>query len=305
MAAGIGMLDRAAGKGELRAAAILGVLKLTGIAGYARDTEGGRELLERAAIAGDAPAARVLGEGFVTGWSGAIDPGRAERYLRLASDRGDVQATFRFGEMLYSGHGVPKNQAEAERLFRKAANTGHAQAQAMLGVLRLMPYSAGLTDNPDEALGWFERAAAQNEPHAMFYLGLFYIEYGKRAGRIDPSRGAEYFRRCAEISLNGQCLFAYATALELGVGIPRDAIKAYALYSLAAMHDNKPKAAKKRDELGKELSPQDLVRANVIASQFLQKKPVSVRVTSKFKAVGTQLNNKNGAPLGAKPKAEP
>ena len=51
---GAGMLERAVAKGETRAAAILGVLKMTGLAGYSRDLAAGREMLERAVAAGEA-----------------------------------------------------------------------------------------------------------------------------------------------------------------------------------------------------------------------------------------------------------
>src|SRR5205823_13404386 len=95
--AGAWLLESAASRGEPRAMAFLAVLKLAGMPGVARDLEAGRALLERAAAAGDAPAARVLGEGYLTGWVGALDPARAQQYLRLASERGDAKATYPLG----------------------------------------------------------------------------------------------------------------------------------------------------------------------------------------------------------------
>jgi len=284
--AGIAMLERSADKAEPRAVAMLGVLKLAGMAGYARDTEDGRRLIERAVEASDAPAARVLAEGYLSGWSGTVDPARAQRYLRLASERGDVQATFRLGEMLFTGHGVEKNPAEAERLFLKAATAGHVEAQAMFGMQRLTGYLAGLTADPNEALAWLERAAAQDEPHALFYLGVFYMEYGKRAGRLDLPRGAELFRRCAETTLHGECVFAYATALDLGVGVPRDPVKAYALYSLSIMLNNQPKATQKRNALGKDLSPDQITRANALITELMQRQQMSsAQAPDRFRSV--------------------
>ncbi len=63
---GLSLLERAADKGEPRAMAVLGVLKVSGLPGVGRDTAGGRELLSRAAAAGDAAAARVIGVVFFT-----------------------------------------------------------------------------------------------------------------------------------------------------------------------------------------------------------------------------------------------
>jgi TPR repeat protein len=268
---GLSLLEEAAAKGEPRAIAILGVLKVSGLPGVmSRDTDGGRNLLTRAAAAGDGAAARVMGEGFVTGWMGAVDPGRAEQYLRLASDRGDLRGTLRLGEMLMTGHGVPKDEREGERLIRQAAAGGYPEAQAMYGVLRFLPYAGGLTDDPGEALEWLERAAAQSEPHAMYYLGMFYVEYGKRTGRLDPARGVDLFRRCTDATMDRECMFAYATALDMGIGTPRDGVKAYALYSLSGANEILGgKSRARRDEVGKSLTPQQIARAGQMASDMM------------------------------------
>src|ERR1043165_8751398 len=267
---GIGHLERAIAKGEPRAMTILGVIKLAGTPGYPRDTEGGRALLERAVAAGDAAAPRALGEGFLSGWAGAVDTGRARQYLQLGSDRGDAKASYRLAEMLATGHGVPRDDIEAERLFVKAAEGGHLEGIAAVGARRLVHFMSGLTDNPDDALRLLELAAAQNEPHAMYHLGMFYVEYGRRIGRLDLPRGLDLFRRCSEATLDVECLFAYATGLDLGLGTARDPVQAYAMYTLAGAHGKLSKAPAKRDAIGKMLSSEDLVRANVIATQLVQ-----------------------------------
>jgi TPR repeat protein len=266
---GLGLLERAIEKGEPRAMAVLGVLKLAGTAGFPRDTDGGRNLLERALVAGDTAAPRILGEGYISGWAGVVDPGRARTLLELGSDRGDPKAAYRLAEMLITGHGVPKDEIEAERLFVKAAQGGHVEAIAAVGSRRLLHFMSGLTDNPDDALRLLELAAAQNEPHAMFYLGMFYVEYGRRIGRLDLPRGVDLFRLCSEATMYVECLYAYGTSLDLGLGTTRDPVRAYAMYMLAGSI-KKNKATDKRDELAKTLSSEDMVRANVIATQLMQ-----------------------------------
>lgn len=268
---GLRMLESAAEKGEPRAMAVLGVLKISGMPDLSRDTEGGREMLMRAAAAGDAAAPRVIGEGFVTGWMGAVDATRAEQYLRLASERGDLRGTLRLGEMLMTGYGVPKNAPEGERLIRKAAVDGYPEAQAMYGVMRFMPYAGGLTDDASEALEWLERAAAHGDPHAMYYIGMFYVEYGKRTGQVDPVRGVDWFRRCTEATLDRECVFAYATALDLGIGTPRDAVRAYAVYSIAAARENAGKSRTRRDEVYKTLTAQQIAEAQQIANELISR----------------------------------
>ena len=104
----------------------------------------------------------------------------------------------------------------------------------------------------------------------MYYLGMFYAEYGKRIGRLDLPRAIDLFRRCAERTLDPNCLFAYATGLDMGLGAARDPVRAYALYVLAAADAKGTKARARRDELAKTLSSEEVVRANVIATQIVQ-----------------------------------
>jgi TPR repeat protein len=274
IAGGVRLLEQAIAKGEPRAMAVMGVLKVAGLPGIPRDNAGGRALLEDAVAAGDAIAPRVIGEGYITGWMGMVDPARAEKNLRLASDRGDARGMYRLGEMYLMGQGVPKNEIEAEKMIRKAATAGFAEAQAMLGVLRFIPYGNEVTDDPSEALGWFERAADQGEPHGLYYLGMFYIEFGKRVNRLDPPRGVEYLRRCVEQTLYHECVFAYGTALDFGIGTARDPVKAYAMYSISSARENAGKSRARRDEVGKSLTAAQIFEAGVIAD-FTMRKPIT------------------------------
>ena len=264
------LIEHAIAKGEPRAMAILGVLKVSGLPGIPRDNAAGRALLERAVEAGDAAAARVVGQGYLNGSMGVIDPARAERYLRLASERGDTRAAFELGSMLYFGFGLAKNEQEAERWISKAARQGHPEAQATLGTLRLIPFGAGLTDDPDEALDWLERAATQGDPHGMYYLAMFYLEYGRRVGRLDPARSVELLRRCVEQTRHPECVFAYATGLDLGIGTERDPVKAYAMYTIASTNNNMPKARARRDAIVSTLTPAQIAQADKVITTMWQ-----------------------------------
>lgn len=149
----------------------------------------------------------------------------------------------------------------------------------MVGVWRLIPYINGVTDDPSEALQWLERAAAEGEPHAMEYLGMFYVEIGKRTGMGDLPRGVELFRRCTEQTLHSDCVFAYATALDMGMGVPRDPLKAYALYSVVNGRDSSngrtpsQKTLTRMDKLIKELSREEVERAHNMTFAMWSKHP--------------------------------
>jgi TPR repeat protein len=265
---GIGLLKKAVERGEPKAMGFLGIMTLTGLPGLNRNVAEGRAYLERAAKAGEISALRVLGEGYLSGWIGSIDPARAATYLRAASDRGDLQSIFRLAESYFVGRGMAQDHKEAERLFVLAAEKGHAEAQAMLGTWRLFPYLSGVSADPADALQWLERAAAQGEPHAMENLGLFYVEYGKRSGQQDVPRGVDIFRQCTEQTLHGACAFAYATALHHGQGIPRDPVKAYALYIVSNARGENPKAVTRMNDLKKTLSADEILRANAMVAEF-------------------------------------
>jgi TPR repeat protein len=283
--AGLMSLERAMQRGEPRAAAILAVLKSSGAPGLPRDLDAARQLLERAAAVGDPAAARVLGEGYLSGWSGHVDPAAAARHLRAAAERGDVPAMLRLADMYLRGTGVDKNEGEAERLLTAAARRGHAEAQALLGTWRLVAYGNGLTDDPTQALEWLERAADKAHPKALYQLGMFYVEYGRRTGQLDLSRGVALFARCVEESRDADCLFAYASALDYGLGTPRDPVKAHVMYGLLQPLNPSVKVQRRRDELARTLGPADLARAEAEVSRLMQMRDVA-RSTVSLPQVG-------------------
>jgi TPR repeat protein len=281
---GIALLRKAADRGDAKAMAFLGIMLTNGLPGLTRNVAEGHRLMERAAAAGEVGALRVMGQGYVTGWSDAIDFAKAISYLTKASDRGDVKATFLLAEMYFVGQGVRQDHREAERLMSIAAKAGYLDAQAMLGTWLLLPYASGVTEDPSGALDWLQRAADRMEPHAMLQLGMFYVEYGKRTGHQDAPRGVSVLQRCAEATIEPDCAFAYATALENGIGTLRDLPRAYAFYSIANVVGQPSKASSRMIELKQLLSPQELSQANLIASQvreahFKRQKP---RLDAKF-----------------------
>lgn len=265
---GLELLIAAGRLGEPKAIAILGVLHLVGFVGYPQDMPRGRALLERAASLGDVAAARVVGMGYISGWMGTIDPGRAVRILRSASDRGDIEATFQLARILQAGIGVAKNQSEAEQLMLKAAEAGHVDAQMMLGGWQLRAYSVGLTASPESALSWLRRASDRGQDDATFALGVFYMLSKPTTGYSDPKRGAELLRLCAERSLSAACTFAYATALEEGAGVAVDRVKAYAFYELSDSAESTPRSRERLKNMLGRLSRQEIAEADALVARL-------------------------------------
>jgi TPR repeat protein len=265
---GLQLLTSAGKLGEPKAIAILGVLRLVGFVGYSQDMPRGRALLERAASLGDVSAARVIGMGYISGWLGSIDPGRAVGFLRSASDRGDLEATFQLARILEAGLGVTKNQSEAEQLMLKAAEAGHLDAQMMLGGWQLRAYSAGLAGSPESALAWLRRASDRGQDDATYALGIFYMISKPEIGYSDPQRGAELLRLCAERSLSAACTFAYATALQQGAGVAVDRVKAYAFYQLSDSAQSTSKSRERLKEMMSMLSRTEIAQADALVGQL-------------------------------------
>lgn len=261
---GLELLTAAGKLGEPKAIAILGILRVVGFPGYVKDVGRGRALLARAATLGDVAAARVLGMGYISGWVGSIDPGRAVILLRSASDRGDVEATFQLARILQVGLGVSKNPSEAEQLMTKAAQAGYRDAQMMLGGWQLRAYSAGLTAKPDSALHWLTLASDGGQDDATFALGIFYMISKPSLGYSDPKRGAALLRLCAERSLSSECTFAYATALQQGAGVAIDRVKAYAYYELSDSADSTPKSRERLKTMMSLLSREEIADADAM-----------------------------------------
>src|SRR6185437_5203465 len=86
---GVLYLEQAAAKGDVKSMATLGVLHIIGTPGIQQDLDKGQKLILAAAADGDVDASRAAGQGFLSGWMGSIDPGRAARYFRFAADHDD------------------------------------------------------------------------------------------------------------------------------------------------------------------------------------------------------------------------
>jgi len=266
---GVQLLQHAADANDTRAMTLLAILNIRGGPGLAPDIDIGKALLERASAAGDAAAARIIGEGYLSGWLGSFDPVRSLQYLQLAAARGDTKAMVRAADQLIAGRGVPKDHAAAEQLLIKAAEANEPEAEGLLGTWMLTKFLSGFTDDPDPALYWLERGAAKFQPNAMYHLGLFYVEHGKRIGRADLPRGVELFRRCTEKTGHSDCMFSLATALDFGFGTRRDPVMAYALYSVLRARSSNPKSAARLQDLAKQLTNDQIAAATALSSQLI------------------------------------
>jgi TPR repeat protein len=262
---GVLYVEQAADKGDVKSMAVLGVLHIIGVPGIQHDLEKGKQLVLGAAAKGDIDASRVAGQGYLSGWMGSVDPGRASKYFQVGADRDDTKAMLYLAQLYFTGRGVAKNDLEADRLMAKAAAQGNREAQTFVGVRAMQAYALQISDDPSNALRWLERAAEQDEPTAFMTLAKYYIDFSARSGQTDVARGVELLKQCVDRIRNPACALSYALALDAGFG-KSDPKTLYALYLLANRDGRNEKVRSRMAELSKELSTQEILQIQLEAN---------------------------------------
>lgn len=157
-------------------------------------------------------------------WLGAVltDRGRtreAAQLLQHAADAGSPEGAHRLALLYVEGSdATPRNEARALELFEKAAAAGHRRAQINAGTMYFR--GQGTPRDLVRARAWLEKAAAQDDPYALYALGRA-MDESLGAAMADPVRAADLYRRAAQ---RGHPLAAlrYGLALSDGVGVRKD-----------------------------------------------------------------------------------
>lgn len=178
--------------GDLDAAYELGVLYHLGHrasqGGPEQDHERGIELWEQVAQSGDARAQWRMGRAYQTGSGVDRDRDLAYSWMRASADQGNAHAMEPLGSMYLRGHGTSVDEDEAYRLFSIGAQEGRSLAMVRLGRM-YRDEGVGPTDDLQQALHWFERAAELNDPNGVRDLSNAYLKgTGVEASKIDALR---------------------------------------------------------------------------------------------------------------------
>jgi TPR repeat protein len=256
-----------ADKGDVKSMAVLGVLHIIGTPGIQNDLAKGQKLILAAAAWGDIEGPRVAGRGFISGWMGSIDPGRAAKYFRFAADHGDAQAALYLADLYFTGRGVAKDDLEGDRLAEKSASQGYREAQALIGLRGLQAYAEGVSEDPSEALKWLDRAAQQGDPIALRALANYYLNLAAKSGKLDIPRGIDLLKRCVEGSGDADCAMSYAGFLDSGLA-HRDLKEIYKMYLRANRSGRNDRAQRRLAELSKDLSTQDLLQIQLDLAKY-------------------------------------
>ncbi|MCB1746041.1 MAG: sel1 repeat family protein [Gammaproteobacteria bacterium] len=120
----------------------------------------------------------------------------------------------------------------------------------------------------DEALQTFvPLAESQDHAYAQYFLGRMYA--AGQGVEQDDAKAAEWYRKAAEKGV-GDAQYRLGDMYENGVGVPADMEYAYGWYSVAA-HLGNAKGAKSFDRARDKLSAAELVEAEKLSREFIEK----------------------------------
>ena len=162
-------------------------------------------------------------------WLGAVllDRGanrEALQALQHSADAGSAEGAHRLALVYAQGQaGMARNDARALELFQKAAALGNQRAQINVGILYLR--GQGVPRDLVQARAWLEKAAANNDPYALYALARAMDDSQGLAGP-DPVRAADLYRRAAELG-HPLAAMRYGMALADGNGVKRDYVAAH------------------------------------------------------------------------------
>ena len=176
-----------------------------------------------------------LGVAYGKGEGVLQDYVEAAKWYRMAAEQGFTQAQNNLGLAYGKGEGVPRDYAEAMKWYRMAAEQGLAQAQNNLGVA--YDKGEGVPQDYAESIKWFLMAAEQGHAVAQCNLGTYYDD---------------------------------------GKGVPQDYLFAYFWWSLATTRNTGggyDRCAYYRDRAAKQLTPEQLIKAQQMISDWEAKHP--------------------------------
>ena len=262
-------LQPLADQGHPAAQVLLGEMYLTG-RGTSPDERQAREWFRKAAAQGEAIAQDNLGVMYQGGRGGlAQDDRQAAQWFRKAAEQGYAPAEHDLGNMYLNGSGVPQDDGQAVAWYRKAAEQGYPPAQHNLGFSYFN--GRGVPQDDRQAVEWYRRAAAQGFAASQNNLGVMY-QSGRGGLQQDDQQAVEWYRSAAEQGIADAQVNLGNLYLN-GRGVPRDAVLAYMLFSLAAASGDKV-AADDRVSVVQGLSLKQIEKANELAKMWTPGTPL-------------------------------
>ena len=171
----------------------------------------GFNALKKKVDSGDMHYANSLGYAYEFGIGTSLNIKEAMKYYEIAARQNNAIGMTNLADLYIQENKLKK----AKPLLVKAAEKESGYAQYLLAMNFFDLYS----ENNKEALFWLERAASNDEPHALYQLGLYYGE------KADLAKSIQYYQRAAELNYGDALLELYYIYGE-GIGVEQDDDKA-------------------------------------------------------------------------------
>ena len=171
----------------------------------------GFNALKKKVDSGDMHYANSLGYAYEFGIGTSLNIKEAMKYYEMAAKQNNALGMTNLADLYIQENKLKK----AKPLLVKAAEKEYGYAQYLLA----MNFFYYKHENNKEALLWLERAAGNDEPHALYQLGLYYAE------KADLAKSIQYYQRAAELNYGDALLELYYIYGE-GIGVEQDDDKA-------------------------------------------------------------------------------
>jgi len=172
-----------------------------------------------------------------------------------------AQAGFKTGYAAYE----KGDYAAAIKEWQPLAEKGDAESQYFMGSLSY--YGFGVPQDYNKAEYWYRKAAEQGDASAQLALGFMYL-YGQSVD-FDTKKTVYWWHKAAEQG-SADAQFKLGYIYTQGSYLEKDIIKAYMWLSLAADRKHR-QAAVRRDEVAKQMTPQQLAEAQRLAHEWKPK----------------------------------
>ena len=183
----------------------------------------GFNALKKKVDSGDMHYENSLGYAYEFGIGTSLNIKEAMKYYEMAVKQNNALGMTNLADLYIQEDKLKK----AKPLLVKAAEKEHGYAQYLLA----MNFFYYKQENNKEALYWLEKSASNDEPEALYQLGLYYAE------KADLAKAIKYYQRAAELNNAEAALELYYIYGE-GFGVEQDEDKALFFLKKAAESGN-------------------------------------------------------------------
>lgn len=217
--------------------------------------------------------------------------------LRTAALAGDPAAAYEVAMRYFEGRGVPANSQDAVRWFERAAAKGLAPAQFRLA--NLLEKGIGTKKDYVRARALYTAAAEQGNAKAMHNIAVLFAEGVD--GRPDYTGAVKWFTRAAEYGVSDS-QYNLGILFARGLGVEKNIGEAYKWFAIAAAQGDK-EAAKKRDELAGQIDARTSARLGKAATAWAPKQQPDAAINVPAPESGWDEAAPDVAPIKSRSKA--